>query len=876
MAADEWPGGADGGRQRWPPDVERCAAALGEPQQWSQALLTLLGLMRRSGLPTLLAWGPELRLLYNEPFAPVLGTRHPDAFGERMQDVWADAWSTMGPAVQRALAGEACTLKDVPVPAGPGSRGARRWFTLSFTTAYGDDGLSAGVLAVASETTEHVALERRNAFELLLADELGTLTTGAEIAREACRLLGVHLDASRVSYLETRAGAGTVLVVQDWTAGELPSQAGRELGVADFGTRAMAQLRAGRVIRVNDFADEHHLHNTAWDGDMVFAETRSLLAVPLFRGGRLAAVLQVDGSSARSWTDDEVAIATELAQRTWSALEAAAAQERRLRAERELHSAAARQSFQLELADLLRPLTQAEPIIAAASALLGRHLGLSRVLYAEVDDGEGLFRVRSDWTDGQVPSIARTARRKLDDFGPAIIAALRRGETVAVDDVQHDPRTAACAAAYAQVQVRGLVLLPLLQGGRLGIVLNLHQARPRAWRESDLQRARDMAARTWLALDAARAQAALRAERDQGRYVLDTIGEGFLLLDRACRIVQINAEGLRLVQLRAEAAIGAMVWDVWPDVRDGALAGLHQQVVRTAQAAAMEYRRVQPGQQDSWLEVRALPALNGGVAVFYRDIGKRKRAEEQLKEADRRKDEFLATLAHELRNPLAPIATAAKMLALAGLEPAAARRAGEVIARQAGHISRLVDELLDISRIKRGVVALEREVVDLRAIVPDAVEQVQPLLESCRHQLVLDIPPAAAPVFADRRRLLQVLANLLTNAGRYTPAGGRITLALAADPAQVTIAVRDNGIGMTPQLAASAFDLFAQAERSSDRSNGGLGIGLALVRGIVELHGGSVVARSDGPGRGSELVVLLPRADRASVGDAALPAAAKP
>ena len=862
MAADKWPPGTDGGVQQWPLDVERCAAALGEPQQSHQALLTLLGLMRRSGLPTLLAWGPELRLLYNEPFAPVLGTRHPDAFGERMQEVWADAWTAMAPAVQRALAGEACTLKDVPVPAAPGSGGAGRWFTLSFTTAYRDDGLAAGVLAVASETTEHVALKRRNAFELLLADELGILTTRAGIAREACRLLGVYLDASRVSYLETRAGANSVVVVQDWTAGELPSQAGRELGVGDFGTRAMAQLRAGRVIRVNDFANEHHVHNTAWDGDIVFAETRSLLAVPLFRGGRLGAVLQVDGTSARSWTDDEVALATELAQRTWSALEAAAAQERRRRDEQDLHSAAARQSFQLELADLLRPLTQAEPIIAAASTLLGRHLGLSRVLYAEVDDGEGLFRVRSDWTDGKVPSIARAARRRLDDFGPAIIAALRRGETVAIEDVQRDPRTAGSAGAYEQVGVRALVLLPLLQGGRLSIVLNLHQARPRAWRESDLQRARDVAERTWLALEAARAQAALRAERDQSRYVLDTIGEGFLLLDRACRIVQINAEGLRLVQLAAEAAIGREVWDVWPGVRDGALAGLHQQVVRTGQAAAMEYRRLQPGQEDSWLEMRALPALNGGVAVFYRDIGQRKRAEEQLREADRRKDEFLATLAHELRNPLAPIATAAQMLALPQLQPADARRAGEVIARQAGHISRLVNELLDISRITRGVVPLERELLDVRTVVPDAVEQVQPLLESRRHELALELAPEVAAVRADRQRLVQVLANLMTNAGRYTPPGGRIALAVATGPAQVSITVRDNGIGMTPQLAATAFELFTQGERSS--ADGGLGIGLALVRAIVELHGGSVAARSDGPGRGSELVVLLPRADVAA------------
>ena len=868
MAADKGLPGADGGIQAGWLDSDPWTGALGEVTHWPQALRTLVGLLRRSGLPTLLAWGPELTVVYNDPFAPVLGRKHPAAFGARLQDVWADAWTAMEPAVVAALAGGAGPRNDGPVPAASGRRGARRWFTLSFTTAYGDEGTSAGVLAVASETTGHVTLERRSAFELLLAEELGTLTSGTQIARGACRLLGLHLDAGRVSYLETRAG-NAFHVVQDWTAGELPSQAGRELGAAEFGTRALAQLRAGRVIRVNDFADEHHLHNTAWDGDIVIAESRSMLAVPLFRGGRLAAVLQVDGTGPRVWTDDEVALATELAQRTWSALEAAAQHEERRRADQALHSAAARQAFQLELADLLRPLTQAEPIIAAASALLGRHLNLSRVLYAEVDDGEGLFRVRKDWTDEGVPSIAMAARRRLDDFGPAIVAALRRGEAVVIDDVLRDQRTAGCAAAYAQVGVRAVALLPLLQDGRLSIVLNLHQARPRAWREVDLQRARDMAERTWLALDAARAQAALRAERDQARYVLDTIGEGFLLLDRACLIVQINAEGLRLIQLDADAAVGRKVWDVWPDARDGALARLHEQVVRTRQPAAIEHRCEQPGLPAAWLEVRALPALNGGVAVFFRDIGQRKRAEEQLKEADRRKDEFLATLAHELRNPLAPIAAAAQMLALPNLRPADVRHAGEVIARQAGNVSRLVNELLDISRITRGVVALDSEVLDVKTIVPEALEQVEPLLESRRHQLVLDLPPGAAPVRADRRRLVQVLANLLTNAGRYTPPGGRVTLALAADPAQVTIKVRDNGIGMTPQFAATAFELFTQVGRGSDGAEGGLGIGLALVRGIVELHGGSVAARSDGLGRGSELVVLLPRADQ-------VPAAAAP
>jgi PAS domain S-box-containing protein len=840
----------------WSREFDRAARSLREDARAARSLETIIELMQESRLPTLLAWGPELRVLYNEAFVPVLGTRHP-ALGAPMQELWPDRWSSMEPAVRRALRGQPSTVDNVPASSPQGRASDQRWFTLSFTRAADDDGRPHGLLCIAAETTEHMGLERRQAFELLLSDQLRSFSAPTEVAAQACRLLGQHLAAARVSYLEVSANAEAVRVLQDWTDGELPSLAGRELSVRDFGTRALAQLRAGRVIRINDFAKDHDGGDTGWDSDFVCVQSHSMLAVPLFRGGRLRAALQVDDTRARRWTDEEVGLATELAERTASALDDATEDERRRRLEQELHTSAARQAFQLELADRLRALTDPAAIVEAATGLLGQHLGLDRVLYAEIDDEHGTAFVRSDWTAKGVASLAGTQRR-LDEFGPGTIAALRRGENVVIDDVARDPRTAQHEAVLAELGVRALVLVPLLQGGRPSIVLNLHESRPRAWRPADLQCAADMAERTWLALDAARAHAALRAERDQARYVLDTIGEGFLLVDGHGRVAQINAEGLRIGQVTVQDVIGRRVSEIWPSLRDSKLAELLRQVRSTGRAAAVEYRRRRPDVLPAWIEVRALPALHGGTAVFYRDIDQRKRAEEQLQAADRRKNEFLAMLAHELRNPLAPIATAAQLLARPGLQPEQLHRTGELLSRQVEQMTRLVNELLDVSRITQGLVHLQWEMLDVDEVVPQAVEQVEPLVAGRQHRLVVHRAATPARVRADRQRLVQVIANLLANAAKYTPAGGEIELHVETGEAGVSISVRDNGIGMTPELIACAFELFTQADRGPGRSADGLGIGLALVRGIVELFGGAVSAHSEGLGCGSEFVVVLP------------------
>jgi CheY-like chemotaxis protein/nitrogen-specific signal transduction histidine kinase len=244
------------------------------------------------------------------------------------------------------------------------------------------------------------------------------------------------------------------------------------------------------------------------------------------------------------------------------------------------------------------------------------------------------------------------------------------------------------------------------------------------------------------------------------------------------------------------------------------------------------------------------------------DITQQKRAEEALKEADRRKDEFLAMLAHELRNPLAPIRTALEVERQPGADHAAVARARDTMARQLSNMVRLIDDLLDVSRITKGKVELRRERVELAAVLGTAIETSRPLIEVGRHELVTTLPTTPVWLDADPTRLAQVVSNLLNNAAKYTPEGGRIRLsaAVASGPAGkwVEIRVADNGTGIPPDVLPRMWDMFAQADRTIGRSQGGLGIGLTLVKWLVELHGGAVDAWSGGHGQGSEFVVRLP------------------
>ena len=274
-----------------------------------------------------------------------------------------------------------------------------------------------------------------------------------------------------------------------------------------------------------------------------------------------------------------------------------------------------------------------------------------------------------------------------------------------------------------------------------------------------------------------------------------------------------------------------------------------------------------------WLEVfayRVGPPASRTVALLFSDITARKKSEKELRqlaaslaEADRRKNEFLATLAHELRNPLAPITAGLDIVRMLN-DPARAdqtlNRTLDMLERQVGQMVNLVDDLLDIARISGGKLELKKQRVDLQGIVCMAIETSQPTLLESGHALVLQMPDDALTLDADPTRIAQVVANLLNNAAKYTPAGGRIELTVRRQAQAILISVADNGIGLAPQDLDAIFELFSQADLSANRAHGGLGIGLSLVRQLVEMHGGVVNASSPGLRQGSTFTVMLPLA----------------
>ncbi len=259
-----------------------------------------------------------------------------------------------------------------------------------------------------------------------------------------------------------------------------------------------------------------------------------------------------------------------------------------------------------------------------------------------------------------------------------------------------------------------------------------------------------------------------------------------------------------------------------------------------------------------------LGRLNQQHEALLQEREKLTRLTRALQAADRKKDAFLAMLGHELRNPLAPISAGAELLRRLPVEDPRVVRTSEIISRQVGQMTKIVSDLLDVSRVTRGLITLDKRPVDIAEVVSAAVEQARPLIESRKHSVAVVLPPERVVVSGDPARLVQVVGNLLTNAAKYTDEGGHIEVLVQGTPGVAEVIVRDNGVGIDAELMPEIFDLFTQGSRAADRSQGGLGLGLALVKHLVELHGGAVTAASDGPGHGSVFTVRLPRVPEAA------------
>jgi PAS domain S-box-containing protein len=544
----------------------------------------------------------------------------------------------------------------------------------------------------------------------------------------------------------------------------------------------------------------------------------------------------------------------------------------------ELRRAEESQRLLVQINDATRGLSDPVQVQWEIVSRVGRHFGVSRCTYAEIDADQQSISVHRDYTDG-VASIA--GRHRLDDYGAQLIEELRAGRTVVLATLAGDVRVADAAvqAAYDRIDTRSMLCVPLVKEGRLVAILVLHHRLPRAFSAEDAALLEQLAERTWFVVENARAAAALRESRDVLSLAMRSGRMGAWSRDLVTGRVWWSHELEEIFGLASggfAGVIDAFRSLVHPEDRERLSAAVAE-AIETGEDYTVEFRFRHASGDWRWMEGRgrAVYGAGGAPTMLYGlgiDIDARKHIEQELRrlnaelsDADRRKDEFLATLAHELRNPLAPITNALEILRLKDPADAETRWTRDVIDRQVRQMTRLVDDLLDVARITRGKIQLRVERVALAGIVHGAIEAARPFIESSGHTLDVTLPSEPVWLDADATRLTQVLLNLINNAAKYTPRGGRIAVEASVSADEARVAVRDNGIGIAGEHLAHVFEMFSQVAPALERSQGGLGIGLALARGLVELHGGHIAAHSAGAGRGSEFVVRLPLAESQAV-----------
>ncbi|MGQ0523753.1 MAG: PAS domain S-box protein [Betaproteobacteria bacterium] len=533
----------------------------------------------------------------------------------------------------------------------------------------------------------------------------------------------------------------------------------------------------------------------------------------------------------------------------------------------------------LTLAGELEPRILVEKVTEAATRLTNAKFG---AYFYNVTDEHG--------ESYMLYTLSGAPRAAFEKFGvprnTPLFDATFHGGVVRIDDVLRDPRYGKNpphnGMPKGHLPVRSYLAVPVI--ARSGAVLGgLFFGHPDAgvFTEHSERIAVAIAAQAAIAIDNARLYEEARREITHRRNTEQVLRESE---DRFRSLVSVvtdvpwttDASGAFVTEQSAWSQYTGQTWEecrgfgwnraLHPDDRETikniwlkAVAdyGLYKSEGRVWHAASQQYR---------YFVARATPMFNADGSVrewvgACTDVHEQRLAEHALKDADRRKDEFLAQLAHELRNPLAPVSNAAQLLRMkAGNEPEM-RWIGDVVERQVNHLTRLIDDLIDVSRITRNKLELRKQTVDLAEIVQAAVESTRPVFETRNHNLTVNLPPGQVLLHGDLVRLAQVFTNLLNNAGKYTESGGSIALVgeIAANGASKTVAVRvkDTGVGIPAAELGCVFDMFFQVDNSLGRE-GGLGIGLALVRRLVEMHGGSVEAHSDGPGKGSEFIVRLP------------------
>jgi len=798
---------------------------LGSPQYWSPALQTTVGIVLSSRHPMFVFWGAEHRCFYNDAYAQSLGPeKHAVMLGAKGCELWPETWDLIGPQIEHVMSGRGSTWHENQLI--PFIRNGRRedvYWTYGYSpipdpTAAGGIG---GTLVVCTETTNQVRNDQRQRFLVDLGDALRQHTDARRIVATATEAIGRWLGASRVGYGQVQADDQTIVLETNYTAGVAPI-IGR-FALNDFGAHQIARHRRGETVVCNDVSLDPLTDFAPWNA----IDTRAFVSVPLVRDGRFRASLFINDRQPRVWSEHEVAMTEWVASRIWEAVE-------RAQAERELLQTT--QRFEMTL--------QGSFVTLAYQDLDLRYTWLYNSAF------------RQTLTE----AIGRTDAELFRPEEAAVLVALKR------EVIRSRERRRQSVSVTPEGIRRHFDLLvePII--GADGAVEGVRCA---SFDITELK-ATEIALRE--SEERLRLATAATIEREERLATLANAMPQLVWIGRPDGTLEyVNRRLCEYIGFPEAVAKSADIWqqvihrDDWEPLGELWSAG-----IASGKPYTLEQRLRGHDGVYRWFLIRAEPEVDatGRVVRWYgtcTDVDEAKRLEKHLlateaalREVDVRKDLFLATLSHELRNPLAPIRNAAEILDSPALPPQRLQWAQDVIQRQVKHMALLLDDLLDVARITQGKLELKKSQVSLTSIVAAAVEAARPLIDDKKHHLTIDLPASVPVVEADPLRLSQVLSNLLTNAAKYTDPGGHIALAGHVDANEVRLTVKDDGIGIPPESLGRIFDMFSQVDSRSMRSEGGLGIGLSLVKRLVELHGGTTEAASGGVARGSEFTIRLP------------------
>ncbi len=795
------------------------ATPLGDPAGWPLALKNTVRLMLNTRHPMFLFWGPDLIQFYNDAYRATLdGARHPAALGQRGRECWVDAWAIIGPEIEGILAGGPATWHEsrlVPLLRDGELRDV--WWTYGFSPVEDEDGVR-GVLVICNDVTE----DQRN--RLALQDLNRRLEEEVAERRRA--------------------------------ESELAAAKGRSEVALEEVTRASEQRR--RLY-------ETFLSNTPDLAYVFDLEHRFIYAN--------AVLLQMWG---RTWDEAIGKNCLELGYPDWHAemhgreIEQVKATGKPIKGTVPFNGTFGRRMYEYIFVPLIGPDGEVEAVAGTTRDVTEREQAEEAIARNE-QRFRSLIEASTQvvWHCGPDGSMEADSPTWRAFTGQSYEEWRGFGW---VDAVHPDDR----AASLAQWQ-------RCVQEGRVYEAEQRVRAADGAWRWTAARAVpivgQDGAIREWVGTTTD-IHDRRQAELDRQRFVsLAERSEDFIgMAGLDLRPFFLNQAAVRLVGADSyEEALATKVEDFFfPEDRAFIRDDFLPRVARDGHAETeIRMRHFRSG-APIWMictayVIRDAGGAPEGYATVSRNITERKLAEERLRQAtvdlqdaNQRKTRFLATLAHELRNPLAPLRTGLDLMQLPGASPEALGRARAMMDRQLRQMVHLIDDLMDIARIDSGKIELKRQRVALRTIVTTAIEGVMPMVEAAGHALAVELPDEPLWLDADPTRLAQVLANLLTNACKYTPGGGRIALSARRDGNDAVIAVQDSGIGIPPDALESVFEMFSQVSQNIGRAQGGLGIGLALVRSLVQMHGGTIAAGSAGAGQGSTFTLRLPLASLAT------------